>query len=92
LITDIINLSSKEYIKLAPNPFTNKLNFDFVVKDIQKLNMDVFDITTGNKVASFMGLTSGSPVYLGNLFAGTYLIKITSVDNKINHQFKIIKL
>lgn len=92
LITDIINLSSKEYIKLAPNPFTNKLNFDFVVKDIQKFNMDVFDITTGNKVASFMGLTSGSPVYLGNLYAGTYLIKIISVDNKINHQFKMIKL
>lgn len=92
LLTDILKISDFEFIKLAPNPFINKLNFDFVVKDIQKLNMDVFDITTGNKVASFKGLTSGTPVYLGHLYAGTYLIKITSVDNKINHQFKMIKL
>ena len=31
LVTDIINLSANEFIKLAPNPFTNQLNFDFVV-------------------------------------------------------------
>ena len=32
LVTDIINLSKDEFIKLAPNPFINQLNFDFVVK------------------------------------------------------------
>ena len=32
LITDIVNLSSDEYIKLAPNPFSGTLNFDFKIK------------------------------------------------------------
>ena len=39
LVTDIINLSKDEFIKLAPNPFVNKLNFDFVVKGYQRLNL-----------------------------------------------------
>ncbi|MEI6587221.1 MAG: VCBS repeat-containing protein, partial [Sediminibacterium sp.] len=43
LVTDIINLSKDEFIKLAPNPFVNQLNFDFVVKGYQKLNIEVFD-------------------------------------------------
>ena len=92
LITDIMNLSDFEFIKLVPNPFINKLNLDFVIKDIQKLNMDVFEISTGNKVASLTGLVSGGQVNLGYLSAGTYYIKISTVDNKMNYQFKMIKL
>lgn len=92
LITDIMNLSDFEFIKLAPNPFANQLNLDFVVKDIQKLNMEVFDISTGNKVATLLGLMSGSKVNLDYLSAGTYYVKISSLDNKSNYQFKMIKL
>ena len=39
LVTDVINLSKDEFIKLAPNPFINQLNFDFVVKGYQRLNL-----------------------------------------------------
>ena len=92
LITDIMNLSDFEFIKLVPNPFINKLNLDFAIKDIQKLNMDVFEISTGNKVASLTGLVSGGQLNLGYLSAGTYYIKISTVDNKMNYQFKMIKL
>ena len=92
LVTDIINLSSDEYIKLSPNPFNNQLNFDFVVKGYQRLNIEVFDIATGSKKAMMQNLTPGVPLYLGQLSAGTYFIKVSSNDGKINYQFKMIKL
>jgi hypothetical protein len=92
LVTDIINLSKDEFIKLAPNPFINQLNFDFIVKGYQKLNIEVYDIATGTKVASQPNLTPGSRITLGQLSAGTYVINITSADNKISYQFKMVKL
>ena len=92
LITDVINLSATEFIKLAPNPFQTKLNFDFVIKGYQKLNLDVFELATGRKVTSRVGLTPGSPVYLPELVGGTYIVRITSADGKLSYQFKMMKL
>ena len=92
IVTDVINLSSDEFIKLTPNPFMNQLNFDFVVKGYQRLNLEVFDMATGTKVASKQNQTAGVPIYLGQLSAGTYVLKVTSNDNKIAYQFKMVKL
>jgi hypothetical protein len=92
LVTDIINLSATEFIKLTPNPFVNQLNFDFVVKGYQRLNLEIFDMATGTKVASKQNQTQGMPIYLGQLSAGTYVIKVSSTDNKISYQFKMVKL
>ena len=92
LVTDIINLSKDEFIKLAPNPFINQLNFDFIVKGYQRLNIEVFDVATGTKVASQPNLIAGSRIALGQLSEGTYLIRVTSNDSKINQQFKVVKM
>jgi hypothetical protein len=88
----VVNLSANEFIKLAPNPFINQLNFDFVVKGYQRLNIEVYDIATGTRVASRQNLTAGMPITLGQLSAGTYIIKVSSNDNKIVQQFKMVKL
>ena len=58
----------------------------------QRLNIEVFDIATGTKVASKKTITPGIPIYLGQLSAGNYVINVTSNDGKINYQFKMIKL
>ena len=92
LITDIINLSSKEFIKIGPNPFTNQLYLDFIISGNLKMNLDVIDITSGNRVASLRGVVAGSPLFLGHLKPGTFILKITSPDLKISKQFKIVKL
>jgi hypothetical protein len=92
LVTDVINLSADEFIKLAPNPFINQLNFDFVVKGYQRLNIEVYDLATGTRVATKQNLTAGMPITLGQLSAGTYIIKVSSNDNKIVQQFKMVKL
>ena len=92
LVTDIITLSVDEFIKLAPNPFQLQLNFDFVVKGYPRLNIEVYELSTGSRVKSIVGLTQGSKVDLGNLSTGTYVLKVSSLDNKISHQFKMVKL
>jgi streptogramin lyase len=92
IVTDVININSSEFIKLAPNPFINQLNFDFIVKGYQKLNIEVFDVATGMKKASMQNLTPGMPIYLGQLSGGAYIINVSSNDGKINYQFKMVKL
>jgi len=92
IVTDIINLSADEFIKLSPNPFTNQLNFDFFIKGYQRLNMELYDIAIGTKVSSKLNLTPGMPIYLGHLSSGTYVIRVTSNDLKISYQFKMVKL
>ena len=92
LVTDIINLSKDEFIKLAPNPFVNQLNFDFIVKGYQKLNIEVYDVATGSKVATQQNITAGTKIQLGQLARGTYIVRVTSNDNKITQQFKMVKL
>jgi hypothetical protein len=91
-VTSIVNLSQDEFIKLAPNPFVNYLNFDFIIKGYQKLNMEVFDLANGTKVVSMSNLTAGIPINVGQLSAGTYLIRVTSNDGKISYQLKMVKI
>ena len=92
IVTDLINLSSTEYIKLAPNPFVNFLNFDFIVKGYQKLNIDVFETSTGTRVISKQGVYAGSRLSFAELSAGVYIFKVTSSDGKLSYQFKMVKL
>ena len=92
LVTDVINLSTTEFIKLAPNPFVNKLNVDFVIKGYQKMNLDVFSISSGSKVYSRTGLTAGTQLNLGEFSAGIYLFQFSSADGKLKYQFKIVKI
>jgi hypothetical protein len=92
LVTDIINLSSSEFIKLAPNPFINQLNFDFSVKGYQKLNIDIFELSSARLVAKIPSVYAGSPIILSNLSSGTYIIRVTSSDGKLSYQFKMVKL
>jgi hypothetical protein len=92
LVTDIIRLNNGEFIKLAPNPFINQINLDFNVKGYLRLNVDVFELTTGNRVFSRQGLQAGTPIFLNDLSSGTYIIKITSNDGKFVQQFKMLKM
>ena len=92
LVTDIVNLSVDEFIKLAPNPFQGQLNLDFNVKAYQKLNIEVFELSTGTRRAAQQNVLPGSVLSFGYLAPGTYIIKVSSNDQKLSHQFKIIKL
>jgi hypothetical protein len=92
LVTDIINLSADEFIKLAPNPFQGILHFDFTIKGYQKLNLEVFDITTGTKLITRQDQLAGQRLDFSQLNPGTYIIRVSSRDNKIDQKFKLVKI
>ena len=92
VLTGLSQLENNEFIKMAPNPFVNQVYLDFIINRYQKLNLDAFELTSGNKVLSIVGLAPGSLINTANMAPGTYLIKVTSLDNKFNYQFKAIKL
>ena len=92
LVTDLINLSASEFIKVAPNPFSSQINVDFVVKGYQFVNIEVYEISTGVKVATRQAVGAGSAINLSQLASGTYVIKVSSNDLKLNYTFKMLKL
>jgi hypothetical protein len=92
LVTDIVRLNNGEFIKLTPNPFINFVNIDFLVKGHQRLNIEVFSASTGAKVATRIGITAGSRLTFNELSPGLYFLRVASVDLKVSHQFKMVKL
>jgi hypothetical protein len=92
LVTDIINLSATEFIKLVPNPFINFVNIDFVIKGHQRMNIEVFSASTGAKVAVRIGVSAGSRLTFNELNPGIYFVRVASPDMKVSHQFKMVKL
>ncbi len=92
LITDVINLSANEFLKLAPNPFNSQLNLDFLINGYQKLNIDIYELSTGRLLFNKQGLYPGTPILLGSLSGGTYIVKVYSSDGKISYQFKMLKI
>ena len=92
VVTDIININNNEFIKMAPNPFVNFVNVDFVLKNQQKVNIEVYSIASGALVKQFNNVYAGSKINLGSLSSGIYIFKITTPDQKNYYQFKMIKL
>ena len=92
LVTDVINLSADEFIKLAPNPFKNQMNIDFIINGYRKLNIEFYELSTGLLKFSNKGVFAGSQLNLGQLSPGTYVVNVRSEDGKIAHKFKVVKL
>ena len=92
LITDIIKISSQEYIKFNPNPFNSFLNIYFKINGYDKINVDLIDITSGKKQAEFTRVYDGQNLNTSNLSSGIYLIRLYTHDLKHFYQVKCIKM
>ena len=92
LVTDVVNLSVNEFIKLVPNPFVNKINVEFRINGYNKINVEVISLTSGIRVLNFKDISTGSSILLPNLASGLYLFKVSSQDFKVVHQFKMVKI
>jgi hypothetical protein len=92
LITDIVQFKKGEFIRLAPNPFISQVNLDFYINGYFRLNLDVFELTSGNRVFSKQGIQAGKSIYLGGLSSGTYIIKLSTDDRKIIKQYKMLRM
>lgn len=92
LVTDIINLDNNQFIKITPNPFVHFLNIDFKVNPYQYLNVEFFDMVTGQKLMVKERVIPGTRLNVESLVSGTYIVRVVSNDYKLMHQFKLIKL
>ena len=92
VVTDILNISATEFIKLVPNPFVNKINIEFRINGHNKINLEVISLTSGIRVLNFKDISTGSSILLPNLASGLYLFKVSSQDFKVVHQFKMLKM
>jgi len=88
----VVDFVNDEYIKLSPNPFFNKIELDFFLKGYTTLNLDVFDAATGSKLYNHQNIAFGTQLQLSQLNIGTYIFRVSSSDNVVVKQFKIIKL
>jgi hypothetical protein len=92
LVTNLYDLGNSEFIKLAPNPFVYKVSLDFYLKKYNKLNIEVFSLSSGQKIDAKLNIETGTALQLNDLPAGTYLFRVSSFDNKLVKQFKFLKL
>lgn len=92
VVTDIINISSNEFIKISPNPVKDLLFVNFKLNGYYKIDIDVFELSSGRILKKFVNVESGSLINLGGLSSSTLLVRVSSNDSKFNYQFKIIKL
>jgi len=92
LVTDIINLDNNQFIKVTPNPFVHFLNIDFKVNPYQYLNVEFFDMKTGQKIMVKERVIPGSRMNVESLVTGIYIVRVVSSDYKLLHQFKLIKM
>ena len=91
-ITDLGNLSMSEFIKIYPNPIVNILKVDFNLNKYLKLNIGVYDATSGNKLIDLKNKTTGTSIDVSGLSAGMYIVVLSSSDNQLNYKEKIMKL
>jgi hypothetical protein len=92
LTTDIYMLNADEFIKFNPNPFNGQIKFDFYLKGISQINIELIQLTTGIKLFTKSNIKTGTVVNLPNMSSGIYVLSISSPDGKFNKQFKVVKL
>ena len=92
VVTDVLILDNKQYIKIDPNPFNDHAILRFVLNGYNTLQLEIFQISTGNRILSKPNLYSESNIQLGHISNGYYLFIFTTPDNKYRYQFKLLKL
>ena len=92
LLTDVVNIDNKQFIKVAPNPFNQQFKVDFNLSNYQRVNLKLVSLSTGNIVYKQDNVYAGTAIQPFNILSGVYICNIYSSDEKINYNFKLIKL
>ena len=92
VVTDIIHLSSDEFINVGPNPFTNHITLTYNIRTVSALNAKIYAVATAQLVFQKNTLNSTALLNLSNLTSGTYLLELSTNDQRKCYRFKLIKL
>lgn len=92
LLTNLEFLNNNNYLSFSPNPFLNHIFINFKIDGVSKLDLEVFDMNTGNKVYWEENIINSSKINFNNLPQGFYIFKLTSKNKKILYNLKGIKI
>jgi hypothetical protein len=92
LTTDIYMLNAEEFIRFNPNPFNGQIRFDYLLKGISQINIELIQFSTGLKLFTKSNIRTGAVVNIPTMSSGVYVLSVSSPDGKFYKQFKVIKL
>lgn len=90
VVTGIINLGNRQYIRIYPNPVKNSLNVEWNIIGSPALNVDITDLQ-GRRMLSFKNIRNATTIDLSRFPQSIYIIKIYSDRLKINYTLEIVK-
>ncbi len=99
LAVDIMPASRENKIDCYPNPFSNELNFYLTITEMQKVSIELFDLS-GRKIATIADRTfqAGSNSFTWNnsnssldLMPGIYFVSVVTDNSNFKKVVKLVK-
>lgn len=89
-LTGVIDLGNNQYVKIFPNPVTDRLYLSWNINGSPLLNIEISDLQ-GRSILTRNNITSGTPILISYLPTGIYFVKISNQKLKINGTARIVK-
>lgn len=89
-VTGVIDLGNNHFIKLSPNPVTDKVLLEFNLAGTASLTIQIIDMQ-GRICKTFTNQSSGTPLYFNGLNNGVYIANIISSNQKQRYTIRLIK-
>ncbi len=90
VLTSIVSIDNRQFVKLAPNPVRQRLSLAFKLQAASQLNLDLFDIN-GRLVGQWRNLKDGATIDVSTLPAAVYVAKLHGQNNNLTVTMKVIK-
>ena len=94
-VTETPNVESQTFVKIAPNPSSNRMNLRFATRSNGNVKIAVYDVS-GKLVSTIVDSqkkagTHNAFVNTNLLSSGTYFIKVNSPDGTFTKRFTVVK-
>jgi bacillolysin len=90
LTTIYNNLNGEDYFRVAPNPASDIINFNYHLRNSKDMFIDLIDIN-GKLLLFNKKINSGSKISMSTFMKGVYIIKLKDNSGRILNIQKIIK-
>lgn len=77
-------------ISMYPNPTDERLNFDYQLQNIEKLNIKIFNLL-GKEVLAKQILKNDASILVSNLNSGIYVVRISSLNGENSDTKRFVK-
>jgi len=90
-VTGIVTIDNLHFIRLSPNPVTDRVLLDFNVAGASTLTLQFIDMN-GRLFSTRANVPAGTELDLSGLAHGLYIVKISGGAAKTSYTMKLLKL